>query len=440
MLAAMQYRRGMTERFGRTIIAVLFALVGAAVVGAVTLDLEATIASGLAGVIAALVATGTVSPPPRQRAERERRLHEPPPAEPDLASILEAVEEPLLLVTDLRVVQANAAARTLLGDHIVGQDVRLAIRHPAAAERLTGGPGATGSGATQLVGLGQRDQRWELRATRLPSGHQLIHLINLTGSYAAERMRVDFVANASHELRTPLAAILGFCETLREEAGEEPETRDRFLGVMQEEARRMQRLINDLISLSRIEAEKYRLPSSSVALGQLAQEVRSELRATGSPRADEIALETEDDLPLVNGDRAQLSQLLHNVIGNALKYGRAGTPVAVKLRRQRGDMVLLSVADEGDGISPEHLPRLTERFYRVDSGRSRSLGGTGLGLAIVKHIVERHRGRLEIRSILGQGTTVTVLLPPAVAPGASGGAPAPTGATGAEPPPFVIKA
>ena len=402
----------MTERFGRTLIALAFALAGAGVVAALTWNVEATIAAALTGVIAALVATGTAGAPAVPRPRPAQRPDPERPAEPALADVLEAVVEPLLLVAELRVFAANAAARALLGEHIVGQDVRIAIRHPAAAERLTAnGPAA--AAATQLVGLGTRDQRWELRTTPLASGHQLVHLLNLTGSYAVERIRVDFVANASHELRTPLAAILGFCETLREGAGEEAATRDRFLGIMEDEARRMQRLIEDLISLSRIEADKYRLPASPVLLGELVEEVRAELRAAGSPRAAEIELQVEPELPPVNGDRAQLSQLLHNVMGNAMKYGRAGTPVTVRLRRQRGDMVLLSVADQGDGIAPEHLPRLTERFYRVDSGRSRSLGGTGLGLAIVKHIVERHRGRLDIRSVVGQGTTVSVLLPPA---------------------------
>ena len=406
----------MTERFGRTLIALAFALAGAAVVAALTWNVEATIAAALTGVIAALVAIGTgASPTAAPRPRRAPHTADARPAEPTLDDVLEAIVEPLLLIADLRVTAANTAARALLGEHIVGQDVRLAIRHPAAAERLTAAD-ATANAATQLVGLGTRDQRWELRVSALPGGQQLVHLINLTGSYTAERMRVDFVANASHELRTPLAAILGFCETLREGAGEDAGTRDRFLGIMEDEARRMQRLIEDLISLSRIEADKYRLPANPVMLGSLIEEVRAELRAAGSPRAADIELQVEADVPPVNGDRAQLSQLLHNVVGNALKYGRSGGAVTVRLKRQRGDMVLLSVTDQGEGIAPEHLPRLTERFYRVDSGRSRSLGGTGLGLAIVKHIVERHRGRLDIRSVVGQGTTVSVLLPPASSP------------------------
>ncbi|THD35270.1 MAG: ATPase [Sphingomonas sp.] len=336
-----------------------------------------------------------------------------PPAAtaPHLDSVLEGIVEPVLVLADGQVEAANTAARELLGNHIVGQDVRLAIRHPAAAERLTAPPGTGAAGPINLVGLGTLDQRWELRVTDTPDRRRVVHLIDQTGSYAAERMRVDFVANASHELRTPLASILGFAETLSENDGADPTMRARFLKVMVDEARRMQRLVEDLISLSRIEAEKYRLPDASIDLGALLNEVVVELTDTHDPRAADIAVELAGDVPPVAGDRIQLSQALHNLIGNAMKYGRAGTPVAVKLWRYPNGMVRLSVGDEGDGIAPEHIPRLTERFYRVDSGRSRAVGGTGLGLAIVKHVVERHRGRLDIASQVGRGTVVTILLP-----------------------------
>lgn len=170
----------------------------------------------------------------------------------------------------------------------------------------------------------------------------------------------------------------------------------------------MQRLIDDLISLSRIEAEKYRAPADTIALGDLVEEVCIEL--SGAARAADLVTEVEE-VPPVRGDRAQLSQLVHNVVGNAMKYGKHGTPVTIALRREGDTMVRLTVVDQGEGIPPEHIPRLTERFYRVDSGRSRSLGGTGLGLAIVKHVVERHRGRMDITSAVGKGTTVSVLLP-----------------------------
>ena len=333
-----------------------------------------------------------------------------PPVPVGAESVIDALTEPLLLVVDGRVRRANVAARGLLGDHIVGEDVRLAIRHPGAAERLASG--ATDGGA-DLVGLGGRDQRVRMEIATLTDGRRLIHLIDRTTSHAAERARVDFVANASHELRTPLAAIIGFIETLDDDiAASDAAVRARFLEVMMKEARRMQRLIDDLISLSRIEAEKYSLPTTSVALDDVIDEVAGELRdEEGEARAD-LHFEVEARLPAVAGDRAQLSQVVHNLVGNAIKYGRAGAPVTIALRRD-GALIRLSVTDRGEGIRPEHIPRLTERFYRVDSGRSRSLGGTGLGLAIVKHIVERHRGRLDIASTLGMGTTVSVLLPTA---------------------------
>ena len=320
-------------------------------------------------------------------------------------TIIDAISEPVLLVIDGRVRQANAAAKTLLGSHITGEDVRLAIRHPAAAEYLTSD---SPDGTVELAGMGGRERRHEMVVATLSPGTRLIHLIDRSAQHAVDRARTDFVANASHELRTPLAAILGFVETLRDEkAGGDEATRTRFLTVMDTEARRMQRLIDDLISLSRIESEKHALPDTRVALPALIRRVAGEVR-NGGP--DALILDLDESAPDIPGDDAQLSQLLHNLVGNAMKYGRADTPVTVALKPV-GNHVRLSVADQGDGIAAEHIPRLTERFYRVDDGRSRGLGGTGLGLAIVKHIAERHRGRLDIASTQGVGTTVTVTFP-----------------------------
>lgn len=327
---------------------------------------------------------------------------------PGIAEVIEAIAEPVLLIAERRVIAANAAARTLLGQHILGEDVRVAIRHPAAAEALLSPDRGDSAEPIHLVGLGTRDQRWEMRVETLGDGLRIVQLSDHTGSHATERIRVDFVANASHELRTPLASLLGYVETLEDGAGDDPELRARFLKIMHGEARRMQRLIDDLISLSRIEAEKYRAPDHPVALDELIDEVCLEL--SGAPRAGDVVTEIGETRP-VRGDASQLSQLLHNVIGNAMKYGREGTPILVSLAPEGESMVRLSVTDQGDGIPPEHLPRLTERFYRVDPGRSRTIGGTGLGLSIVKHIVERHRGRFDIASTVGKGTTVTVLLP-----------------------------
>ncbi|WP_439538958.1 sensor histidine kinase [Sphingomonas sp.] len=387
--------------------AALIAVLVTAIVAWITAGPQAGGIALVGATLAALIA----SPPPEEPA------HDIPGPDPvstapaGVAEAIEAVFEPMLLVEAQRVAAANRAARALLGEHILGEDVRVAIRHPAAAERLLNPVDGAPGGPIHLVGLGTRDQRWEMRVRALSGGARVVHLSDRTGAHAADRMRVDFVANASHELRTPLASILGFIETL-EDAADDPETRARFLKVMDNEARRMRRLIDDLISLSRIEAEKYRAPDDVVDLAALLAQVRDELSALAPARAADIALSLED-LPAVRGDRVQLSQLLHNIIGNAMKYGRAGTPVTVSLDATDSAMVRLSVRDESEGIAPEHLPRLTERFYRVDSSRSRAAGGTGLGLAIVKHIVERHRGRLDIASTVGEGTSVTILLPTA---------------------------
>ncbi len=333
-------------------------------------------------------------------------------AEPGLAEVAASISEPLLFVERSRVTHANAAATDLLGGHIVGEDIRLAIRHPIAGARLAAAltEGASGP-PIELTGLGGTDQHWEMTIQPLGQAGLLVRLADRTLARAAERMRVDFVANASHELRTPLATLLGFIETLEEANGpKDAATRLRFLKTMMGEARRMQRLIEDLMSLSRIEAEQHSAPSAAVSLTDLAAEVSDAIVVAQAIERQRIEVVAAPDTPAVAGDRAQLSQLMHNLIGNGIKYGRAGGPVRIAIGRE-GGMVRMTVADEGEGIPREHLPRLTERFYRVDPGRSRAIGGTGLGLAIVKHIVERHRGRLDIASIVGQGTTVGVRLP-----------------------------
>lgn len=353
---------------------------------------------------------------------------EPPAPQPPL-TLIEGIADPVLIVDDGRIAQANLAARKLLGQHIVGEDVRVAIRHPAAAERLIGRAEPLDVRPLELVGIGGRDTRWQMNLASLEDGRLMVHLVDRSAGHAAERMRVDFVANASHELRTPLAAILGYVETLDDDsAGGDLATRKRFLRIINDEARRMQRLVEDLMSLSRIEAEKHRAPETAVDLVELVKEVHAVIRDAANDRARDVVVDIDESVPFVAGDRAQLSQLLHNLVGNAMKYGRAGTLVTVRVGRGPGTMVRLTVEDEGEGIAPEHLPRLTERFYRVDPSRSRAAGGTGLGLAIVKHIVDRHRGRLDIQSTPGKGTTVFCLLPPAPIPLSQKGNAAVTGA------------
>jgi two-component system phosphate regulon sensor histidine kinase PhoR len=323
------------------------------------------------------------------------------------ANLLAAFDEPLLLVRDRRVVIANEAAKALLGAHIEGSDVRLAIRHPAAAEHLAGGDGATLPVRTELVGLGELGRPWEMFVAPLADGSRLVRLADQSQARAAEQMRVDFVANASHELRTPLATLIGFLETLQEDVDDE--TRARFVAIMSGEALRMRDLLDDLMSLSRIEADRFTLPREAVALMPLIDEVKAALKPLAKGRR--ILVENAADEAVVNGDHGQLAQALNNLLVNALKYGRAGTPVRIRVDAAGPDLVRLAVIDQGDGIPAAHIPRLTERFYRVDPGRSRQVGGTGLGLAIVKHIVLRHRGRLDIASTPGEGTRVEIVLP-----------------------------
>ena len=327
--------------------------------------------------------------------------------------IIGPITDPILLVRNAKVAAANSAAASVLGDHIVGEDVRIAIRHPAAADRLAN-PDAQHTGEPiLLVGVGSADQRWELRIHKLEDGLKLVQLSDRSSRYAAERMRTDFVANASHELRTPLAAIKGFLETLEDpKAGKDDATRARFLKIMYDEADRMQRLVEDLMSLSRIEAEKFELPSDQIDLRDLVEEARNFYINSRGKKEKDIQLSLPAEMPQIHGDRAQLSQVVNNLLSNAFKYGKKGTPVKITISPNRtGTMLCLAISDQGDGIAPEHIPRLSERFYRVDKGRSKSIGGTGLGLAIVKHISERHGGRMEITSEVGVGTTVSVLLP-----------------------------
>lgn len=349
---------------------------------------------------------GALAPPPEPAPVPDESLF------PTLEELMNAIDDPSLIIVGRRVVRANPSALTLLGTHIIGEDVRLAIRHPAAAERLTGEAGAEESRvALELVGIGELERPWELIIHELKGNARFVRLADRSSAHAAEKMRADFVANASHELRTPLASLLGYVETLQDGAAKDKKTRTRFLDIMHGEASRMQRLIGDLMSLSRIEAEKYRAPADDIDLGPLIEEAcRSTCTETGFDITS-VAIQPETGAVHIAGDRVQVTQLISNLVGNALKYGKGSDPVVVGYGSISDTMVRITVQDHGEGIAAEHLPRLTERFYRVDPGRSRSLGGTGLGLAIVKHIVERHRGRLNIESESGLGTKVSVDLP-----------------------------
>jgi len=323
-------------------------------------------------------------------------------------ALVDALDEPAVVVEHSSVRLANAQARRLLGTGIEGRDVRLAIRHPQALEVILGNR----SGEVEATGIVEPGRTWRLLVRRLWPNAVLVRMIDRSDAVSAEKMRVDFVANASHELRTPLSTVLGYAETLTEEGGLSAELRSTFGGTIRDEARRMLRIIEDLMSLSRIEADRFVEPGERVEVEEIVSTAVSNAANGRGRSACEFKVALAPDLPPVRGDRAQLVQVLDNLIGNAVRYGCDKPGAAVDISAERsGPWVVLTVTDHGPGIAREHLPRVTERFYRIDPARSRESGGTGLGLAIVKHVVERHRGMLELRSTVGVGTSVSVRLP-----------------------------
>jgi two-component system, OmpR family, phosphate regulon sensor histidine kinase PhoR len=249
-----------------------------------------------------------------------------------------------------------------------------------------------------------------------PSVDLLLMTFNdLTPLRRVEEMRADFIANASHELRTPLAALLGFIETLQGTAKDDSVARGKFLDIMQGQATRMARLIDDLLSLSRIELNAHLQPNTPVDLPPIVRQVVDGLQTLARDRGVDIKVTIPSDPLLVLGDRDELIRALENLVENALKYGAIGKRVDITVARGQtragAPEARVAVRDYGPGIPPEHLPRLTERFYRVDVTDSRAQGGTGLGLALVKHVLNRHGGRLTIESTLGAGATFTIHLP-----------------------------
>lgn len=339
-------------------------------------------------------------------------LSQPQPAPPrqergsisrsNLSDLIEHSGTPLLLTDRNRITIANEAARQVLGGHILGQDVRVALRQPEAIALID----KDEADSTTVRGLARRRDIWRISRQPMDGDSAMIELINRTSEADISRAHTDFVANASHELRTPIASIIGYVETLADGDADEA-TAKKFHETILREARRLQSLVSDLMSLSRVEAEKHDQPSAEINLSEIV--ARAARDAAGPDRIGKLKFDCASDV-IVRGDQPQLEQLVRNLIDNALKYGAENGDVKVELVRNAGDEVALSVSDSGEGIAPEHIPHLTRRFYRTDPGRSRASGGTGLGLAIVKHIVERHRGRLDITSQVGQGTKVTVRL------------------------------
>ncbi len=335
--------------------------------------------------------------------------------------ILDTIPDPLLLIdAERRITRANRAARELAGFDLAGHDLAAGLRHPelaGATDRVLAGEGGQWVEITMPVPV---ERSFAVRIEPLgedSADAAVIAFHDLTLLHQSERMRADFVANVSHELRTPLASLTGYVETLRGAARDDEAAREKFLAIMDEQARRMGRLVDDLLSLSRIEMQEHTRPDEPVALRPLLEAVIDSLNPQAKKqRKQEVSLAIPADPGPVAADRAQLAEVFENLIGNAIKYGSEGGGVRVEVAVEPHGMAAISVRDEGEGIAAEHIPRLTERFYRVDAARSRESGGTGLGLAIVKHIVSRHRGRLTITSTPGEGSCFTVILPLAEQP------------------------
>ncbi len=364
-------------------------------------------------------------------------------------AIIEALHDPLVLVgAERQVTRANQAARTLFGDRILDRDLAASLRNPAVLEAVDAVLGGAASRILDFSLPVPVERMFEVRvkpflrrtprpvpdedgllspAGAPPERLVILTLHDITALRRSEQMRADFIANASHELRTPLSSLLGFIETLRGPARDDLEAHERFLSIMQDQASRMARLVNDLLSLSRIELDEHMPPAGRVDVLDALDGVMAALELKAASRRIRLTLKASDGLPPVVGDEDQLTQVFQNLVSNAIKYTRENTDVTIAVSLadgmavgvsgaagrggRGGPMVAVAVRDQGEGIARTHLPRLTERFYRVDAARSRAMGGTGLGLAIVKHIVNRHRGRLTIESAVGVGSTFTVYLP-----------------------------
>ncbi len=336
------------------------------------------------------------------------------------SQLINAMPDPKIIVSaDERVEAANKPALDLLPGLRIGDLFVLGLRAPDVIDARRR---VMASGEAETVQWSERvpvERLFEVRVAPLMTSDgeivaTLLTLRDQTEARRVERLRVDFIANASHELRTPLASLLGFIETLQGSAHDDPKARDRFLAIMREQGRRMARLIEDLLSLSRIEQKQHLWPETIVDLAQTTRSVVDAMTPMAKDLGVEIRLSADEPV-MVAGDRDELMRVAENLIENAIKYGvrpdsEAGraVDVAASATDREGS---LSVRDYGHGIAPEHLPRLTERFYRVDTTQSRTKNGTGLGLAIVKHILTRHRGRLTIASRVGHGSSFVATMP-----------------------------
>ncbi len=342
--------------------------------------------------------------------------------------LVDTLPDILIMINDeKKVVRTNRAARAIFGQNLAGRYLGDIIANEELLDAVT----------SVVEDLKGREVEFRIEEPVLrdflaiierfpipsPGGMSIVITMNdITELKSVEQMRADFVANASHEIRTPLACIAGFIETLQGPAKDDEEAREEFLKLMAEQAERMKQLINDLLSLSKIEMNAHSIPTDPVDMAKVVKKVVDQLQHNAAHKNVSLRIDVQGNLPAAKGEENEIAQVIHNLVGNAIKYGFADSEVIISLQvtadlppdqnmRNYSRVILIAVRDRSEGIAKEHLARLTERFYRVDSARTRSIGGTGLGLAIVKGIITRHRGAITIDSVVGKGSTFSVYLP-----------------------------
>ena len=339
-----------------------------------------------------------------------------------LKSIVDAIAYPAMVLSPTyRILEANADAANFFETELPGLDVVRVLRQPEVKQALERVGQAQSRQTCDIVIHSNVPRTFLVAVGPLLNGDDgtdyLLTLTDISFQLDAEKSRSTFVSNVSHELRSPLTTLMGVVETLQGPARDDERARDRFLELMHTETRRMSRLVADLLNLAKQEAVEHVRPTNAVSLQNILGQVVDALEASDTYAQGRLQLEMSADVPRVRGTEDDLFEVFRNLVENALRYSPPDSPVSIRLSLEesvaptRPDRAVVEIEDCGDGIAAEHIPHLTERFYRVDKGRSREMGGTGLGLAIVKHIVNRHRGRLGFDSEPGRGTTVTVALP-----------------------------
>ncbi len=337
--------------------------------------------------------------------------------EMDLIKTLGSLVDDALLVIghDLIITNANPASIRLFGDQVIGTDLNDQIVYSGLSDELAACIKTKRPAEFTTTPTKNHYRHIRARMMSLDDDTAIVLLLDMTLQHNLEKMRRDFVANVSHELRSPLTSLIGFVETLQNTPDMELTVRERFLNIMDEEAKRMSRLIDDLMSLSKVEVDEHIVPDGKVFIKSMLQSTINAMSNRALKSGHDIRFRDhraqQDIEPVIRGGNDEIMEVFQNLLDNALKYSYPKSTIRVEMHDNANDQLMMQIINQGEGIKEKHIPRLTERFYRVDKGRSRQMGGTGLGLAIVKHIINKHRGQMKITSELNKETIFTVILP-----------------------------